>query len=336
MASALAKAAEAPNANGNNAEPMRMSIDEGDNKTTKVAGMTTSCKSMEAAAVIPYSSEPTGNAMAVDNQEKPSLLPVSEPGLPPPNGTIGNKSNTVEVTALSGSRIDDAGTPVFGTSSPKSKIKDDEVIHSVLDLNSRNVSDTKVEAVDALSVKFEKPFSIKESFPRPPLNGLNTINPTNNRDPFGTITSITRSSSPSTNRRSLHEDGEITSIPPPKQPAAFASRAHTPPTQPRSFNVTPNSPPLSVGSPSGPVRRPSQPPTARPSVPLSRPPPIGPRALRTQLGPSSAYPLNRPLAGSQLIPRGPSADRDRLDWDRDRSWPGHARPRGRGAGCWGR
>ena len=326
MASASAKPTEVSNARGNYVEPTQMGVDEGD-----VAPMTTSCKPTKVAVVTrSHSSEPTCVAMALCDQETPSSLPLSELSLPAPNGTIGN---AVGATAQCGSQIDDTRTPESGisSSSPQPKIKDDEVIHSTLDLNGR---DFKAEAAEAPSVKFENPFTIKESFPRPPLNGLY---PTNNRDPFGTITSITRSSSPPTNRRPLHEDGEITSIPPPRQPTAFAPRAHTPPTQPRSFNVTPNSPPFSIGSPSGPARRPSQPPTARPSIPSSRPPPIGPRALRTQLGTSSAYPLNRPLAGSQLIPRGPSADRDRLDWDRDRSWSGHARPRGRGTGGgWGR
>lgn len=360
MASALAKAAEPPatmedateiqtsisaatgeaDTNGTGAEITQMGVEEGDDRASlgEVDSKTTSREPEEITGIArSQSPEPSGIAMAVGNQEKPSSAPVS--GLAPsaPNGVIEDRSSSAEPASKSASPVDDAQAPVSDISSPEPKIKEDDAVHPVLDFDSRAFSDTRVEVVDTpseISLKFEKPFTIKESFPRPPLNGLNTAN---HRDPPGTIAGATRSSSPPTTRRSLHEEGEITSGPPPKQPAAFVPRAHTPPTQPRSFNVAPNSPTLSAGSTSGPARRPSQTPTARPSIPLSRPPPIGPRALRTQLGATPSYPSNRPLPGSQFIPRGPSADRDRQDWDRDRSWPGHPRPRGRGAGGgWGR
>ncbi|KAF8637223.1 hypothetical protein AX17_002974 [Amanita inopinata Kibby_2008] len=60
----------------------------------------------------------------------------------------------------------------------------------------------------------------------------------------------------------------------------------------------------------------------------ARPLPSGPRALR-----GANLPLvNRTYSGTQYIPRGPSADRDRLEWERERAWQ---RSRVRGPG-WGR
>jgi len=157
-----------------------------------------------------------------------------------------------------------------------------------------------------------------------------------------------------TSRRPAHEDGEILNSSPPK---TCAPRSHTPPTQPRSFQAPrPPSPSFSPGpsSTSSTSRRPPPPPPPPPSRSasgpnpitsngLSRPVPSGPRALRgTMSQPSyTTYPPPpaRPYSGSQYIPRGPSADRDRMDWDRDRdrSWSASSRSRGRaGSGGWGR
>ncbi|KAI6141955.1 hypothetical protein EDD17DRAFT_1664206 [Pisolithus thermaeus] len=154
-----------------------------------------------------------------------------------------------------------------------------------------------------------------------------------------------------TSRRVSHEDGEILNSTPSK---FYVPRSHTPPTQPRSFQVPrPSSPGYSPG-PSSSRRPPPPPPRSGPSTgpssaganALSRPVPSGPRALRGTMNQSSssyAHPSSypppppRPYSGSQYIPRGPSADRDRLDRERDRSWSASSRPRGRaGSTGWGR
>ncbi|KAI6025520.1 hypothetical protein EDC04DRAFT_238892 [Pisolithus marmoratus] len=153
-----------------------------------------------------------------------------------------------------------------------------------------------------------------------------------------------------TSRRVSHEDGEILNSASSK---SYVPRSHTPPTQPRSFQAPrPPSPGYSPGPSSS--RRPQPPPPPRPgSGPgpssvstnaLPRPLPSGPRALRGSMNQSSythpsSYPPPppRPYSGSQYIPRGPSADRDRLDRERDRSWSASSRPRGRaGSNGWGR
>ena len=159
----------------------------------------------------------------------------------------------------------------------------------------------------------------------------------------------TSSSNIPPSRRPSHEDGEITSSTPPK---TYLPRSHTPPTQPRSFHtVHPPSPSFGPTSSSTmPVPRRPAPPLSRsslsnaagPTTISSRPLPSGPRALRgstTQPTHAPPYPSTRPpYAGSQYIPRGPSADRDRIDWDRgDRQWAAQARSRGRaGSNGWGR
>ncbi|KAL0952277.1 hypothetical protein HGRIS_006567 [Hohenbuehelia grisea] len=168
------------------------------------------------------------------------------------------------------------------------------------------------------------------------------------RSPLPTESPRARSLSPvpslkSHSRRASQEDGEIVGnyddAPPPALPVhpkqtSFIPRSHTPPTQPRSFHAAPSSPIASSSSSS--ARRPSQPlpnytrpsPSSQPGPSNSRPPPSGPRALR---GPSygAGFPPPRAPAGPQYIPRGPSADRDRSDWDRERAWQGAPRPRGR-------
>jgi len=151
-------------------------------------------------------------------------------------------------------------------------------------------------------------------------------------------------------RRASQEDGEIpSSSTPPKQKqhSSFVLRSHTPPTQPRSFHVAPASPPIStpLSNASTQGRRLSQPPppqSYRPqtqtqtpnSVALGlRPLPSGPRALRAT-NPMGHYPPIRSSSSSQshFIPRGPSADRERLEWDRERGWPPRSRGRGGGSG----
>jgi len=193
----------------------------------------------------------------------------------------------------------------------------------------------KVELVDEPmptdTVIPEKALGVKDSQPEPPPPPLNGTSEKHVADQNGDVDHFSVPSPPA--RRHSQDDAEGRSISPPKQPSSFVPRAHTPPTQPRSFNLTsPGS--ISNGSTSSLPRRPSQPPLARSStLPLSRPLPSGPRALR------AANLLNSPspFPPGQFIPRGPSADRERVDWDRERSWPGLARGRGRGAGgSWGR
>lgn len=152
--------------------------------------------------------------------------------------------------------------------------------------------------------------------------------------------------------RPSHEDGEITSVSPPKS-SHFFPRSYTPPTQPRSFQTShPLSPSFthttSTPTPSASWRGPP-PPTRAPlsNTPSSngppRPLPSGPRALRVSQSshpPTYSSPSSRVYSGSQYIPRGPSADRDRhdrdrFDWERERGWA--PRPRGRtGSSGWGR
>ncbi|EGO03033.1 hypothetical protein SERLA73DRAFT_131508, partial [Serpula lacrymans var. lacrymans S7.3] len=146
-------------------------------------------------------------------------------------------------------------------------------------------------------------------------------------------------------RRPSHEDGEIPSTTPPKP--SFFPRSHTPPTQPRSFHVPPSSPGLAPTTVSSvPSRRPPPPPPLSRSqisnsIPaaISRPVPSGPRALRASSHSSHlpVYSPSRSFSGSQYIPRGPSADRDRTDWERERGWAGPPRIRGRGGSTsgWG-
>lgn len=129
--------------------------------------------------------------------------------------------------------------------------------------------------------------------------------------------------------RTIQEDGEILSPPPPKAPS-YLARSRSPPTHPRSFH--------SSGAESShlPPRRPLYPAPHRAmqnTAPPSRPLPSGPRALRTQN--YSTYPPTLSIRAPPGVPRGPSADRDRPEWDRERGWPGPARGRGRGmSGGW--
>jgi len=247
-----------------------------------------------------------------------------------PNGVIGNAGDEKEFTI----RVDGSPSQMRSpTRSPPPKARPRTP-------NGADSFKTKTELIDdplpGNTVVQEKALDVKDSHLEPPspllpLNGKRGTD--HNGDNHNHISS----------HRLSQEDGEIRSFSPPKQPASFVPRAHTPPTQPRSFNIaSPGS--VSTASPSVQPRRPSQPPLTRPSNgPLSRPLPSGPRALRAAnlLGSPSGFPLGRPLAGGPpFIPRGPSADRERMDWDRERGWPNHARARGRGAGGggggWGR
>ncbi|KAG2034202.1 hypothetical protein BDR03DRAFT_924685 [Suillus americanus] len=155
--------------------------------------------------------------------------------------------------------------------------------------------------------------------------------------------------------RPSHEDGEITSASPPKS-SHFFPRSYTPPTQPRSFQTSHPSSPNFTHATSTSTQSSSAswrglpPPTRAPlsSTPSSngpsRPLPSGPRALRVSSQsshpPTYSSPSSRVYSGSQYIPRGPSADRDRhdrdrLDWERERGWAPQSRGRTRSSG-WGR
>jgi hypothetical protein len=223
-----------------------------------------------------------------------------------PNGVVDSGNDGKEIAI------------VMRTSSPSQSPARDA--HSYMpDANGADSLKTKIELVDeSLPADPEKAPEVKNSPPEPPPPPLNGSSDTRGTSANGSTMSL-----PPTPRR--QEDGEIRGISPPKQ-SSFVPRAHTPPTQPRSFNSIASPGPVSTLTPAPPSlpRRPSQAQIARPSAGLlARPLPSGPRALRA----ANAHNL---LPG---VPRGPSADRERVDWDRDRSWP--ARARGRGAG-WGR
>lgn len=112
-----------------------------------------------------------------------------------------------------------------------------------------------------------------------------------------------------------HEDGEIVS-PPPAKAVPLPPRSSSPPTHPRAYYPPPRAP----GEFSGP-RRPFRPQTLQNTLPPDRLLPRAPRALREPMYPGRPPP-----------PRGPSADRDRAEWDRerDRVWVPSSRGRGRG------
>lgn len=146
-------------------------------------------------------------------------------------------------------------------------------------------------------------------------------------------------------RQVSQEDGEIFSPPPPK-PVPLAPRPRTPPTHPRFHPHSGGASPAR-GPPAASSRRSLQPPPYRApmqNTPLnSRPLPSGPRALRGVGGappyPSSSYSSSSysqsRADGPHVVPRGPSADRDRerMDWDRDRGRVG-SWSRNRGGGNW--
>ncbi|PCH44296.1 hypothetical protein WOLCODRAFT_154334 [Wolfiporia cocos MD-104 SS10] len=139
---------------------------------------------------------------------------------------------------------------------------------------------------------------------------------------------LSRSQSPDSamSRQNSQEDGEILSPPPPAKTVPYAPRSHSPPTHPRSFHQGG----LSPSRHAPPARRPLYPAAPRALQNSSRPLPSGPRALRELNYTPYSPPVSRGPPGVPSIPRGPSADRDRGDWDRDRLWTG----RGRGRGGW--
>lgn len=317
----IAKATTSPVSPGSTTCPLEPSVGAKESASPTINGV-----KLESAGN--ESREDTGvegevGPMAVDK-------PAEEHAAPPVlNGVVDGRGDSKEATI----RADGSPKPMRSPSRSQSPQED-----RTRSPNSADSLDAKVEPVDGPKpsiVLEKKPLDVKDSQLEPPHPPLNGASEKRGPDPNGDIDHIP---APSLHRPS-HEDGEIRGISPPKQPS-FVPRAHTPPTQPRSFNVaSPGS--VSTASPSTQPRRTSQSMLARPSTgPLSRPLPSGPRALRAVnlLGSPSAFPPGRsPAGGPQFIPRGPSADRERMDWDRDRSWPGPARARGRGAGSgWGR
>lgn len=181
--------------------------------------------------------------------------------------------------------------------------------------------------------------------PPPPLH-QQTKGTERQPSPKALSSSLPPSAPASYSIRPSHEDGEITSASPPKS-SQFFPRSYTPPTQPRSFQTSHPSSPSFTSTPSSSASwRGPPPPTRAPlsSTPSSngpsRPLPSGPRALRissqSSHPPTYSSPSSRVYSGSQYIPRGPSADRDRrdrdrLDWERERGWA----PRQRGRSGWG-
>lgn len=265
--------------------------------------------------------------MTVDPQDKPAADVTRHGGLPLPNGMIDGGDDQV---MRSPAQLQHYHSP------PQDKATRSCTAPVAMSLKAKTelIDELMPPDTAATAAVPEHPRGTKGSQSEPPptpVNGTAQNGDTDHHTPTG-------AASPSIHRPS-QEDGEIRSISPPKQPSSFVPRAHTPPTQPRSFSLASPGSASTPAAPSSLPRRPSQSSLARPlpaGPSSSRPLPSGPRALRTSniLGSASAFPIARPLAGgSQFIPRGPSADRERIDWDRDRNWPGRAR--GRGAG-WGR
>ncbi|KAJ8503462.1 hypothetical protein ONZ45_g10843 [Pleurotus djamor] len=134
---------------------------------------------------------------------------------------------------------------------------------------------------------------------------------------------------------------------PPAAPKAYSNgtnggytpRVNTPPLGPRFHAGAGYSPPGGRWQSNAPAASSSTSSShATTSMTGAKRPPSAPRASR---GYAQSYtpsypppPRSGSSHGQQYLPRGPSADRDRMDWDRDRSW---SRPRGRGSGGnWGR
>ncbi|KAI0782901.1 hypothetical protein C8Q75DRAFT_486449 [Abortiporus biennis] len=180
---------------------------------------------------------------------------------------------------------------------------------------------------------YERPRTSSESGYTPRSNGYTSYDRDRDRSPRRS--SFTPPSTAFLSRQYSREDGEILSPPPPK-PLPLGPRLYTPPTHPRSFHPQ-SSPPLSSSlSRRPPLQSTPHRPTALPqSSPPSagRPPPAAPRALRASNYPPS-QPRSSPGGGPpHMAPRGPSADRDRLDpRDRERSYSSSSRGRGRPSG----
>ncbi|KZT68445.1 hypothetical protein DAEQUDRAFT_692349 [Daedalea quercina L-15889] len=165
----------------------------------------------------------------------------------------------------------------------------------------------------------------KNERPRAPFNGTTRgFSPQegNSRVPKSGTRSPRREHTHAGTGDASHEDGEIISPPPKSLP--LPPRSNSPPTHPRSF-YSPRGPASSTS------RRPFRHQTLQNTLLPDRHLPNAPRALRDF---SFSSPSSRPLGGPSL-PRGPSADRDRVEWERERAWAPSSRGRGRG-GNWNR
>ncbi|KAG1791100.1 uncharacterized protein HD556DRAFT_1241239 [Suillus plorans] len=228
---------------------------------------------------------------------------------------------------------------------PNGQLADPTSLVAKVEISETSIPNGLVGAYDRTSPSAPDP-------PPPPLHQQIKGTEKHSSSPKTFSSPLPPSAPASYSLRPSHEDGEITSVSPPKS-SHFFPRSYTPPTQPRSFQTShPLSPNFthttSTPTPSASWRGPP-PPTRAPlsNTPSSngppRPLPSGPRALRVSQSshpPTYSSPSSRVYSGSQYIPRGPSADRDRhdrdrLDWERERGWA--PRPRGRtGSSGWGR
>ena len=145
-------------------------------------------------------------------------------------------------------------------------------------------------------------------------------------------------------RQHSREDGEISTI------ATTIASTATPTVAATAISSNDNtSPPTAKRPPTGPRSFRASPPYLQPIGNNGRPVPSAPRAFRaiangnngnsnsssaaaTQYNQPALVP-NRTYSGMQALPRGPSADRDKNDWERERSWTASSRTRG---GGWGR
>ena len=204
---------------------------------------------------------------------------------------------------------------------------------------------------DALSLK-AKAELIEQDLP----NGLRDINKPRDLLPFHKASLIGAiPTKPDAALRALlgrqisQEDGEFSSTVPAANVVGVAPASTTPmPT------TTPSTTATTTTGDTPAKRPPTGPRLFRPSPPYiqvgnnGRPVPSAPRALRAngnngavamQYNPP-AFASNRTYSGMQALPRGPSADRERMDWERDRSrTTTNSRARGGagggGGGGWG-
>ncbi|RDB18892.1 SET domain-containing protein 3 [Hypsizygus marmoreus] len=181
------------------------------------------------------------------------------------------------------------------------------------------------------------------SSPPPPRN----ISPVNIRKTY-----IPHSHTPPTQPRSFQMAPSSSSPPPPpsRRPSIPLYRSPAPPstTLPAALRLPPSGPrALRMGNNTFPTQRPGYP---------SRSLPLGPSAItndwdsrRVPLGPSANRESTEPNRGRSTpttprqqqplpaaVPRGPSADRDKLDLEHERSWSPRPRARAGGGAGWGR
>jgi hypothetical protein len=143
-------------------------------------------------------------------------------------------------------------------------------------------------------------------------------------------------------RQPSHEDGEISTAAPTVATATAITTATTATDDvpPPPAKRTPTGPRFLRASPPYPQASQFQAPQVQGGN-IGRPVPSAPRALRTN-GANVYYTTptvllqNRAFLGMQALPRGPSADRERMEWDRDRSWTANSRTRGGAGGSRGR